>query len=320
MPFIEPPAPNYETEIAEVVRYFQEALRNIYGSLDRLDLDGWSRADELAALREILRILRELDAQAAEWVEQYIRQSAEDGIALALVALGVALTLDEARARVRINRANQQLIQLLIDETKDDLSQVVQNINRRTRISIRQAAAEVTRAKLVERISEGVPLSAIEAQTVSSSVKQELRRQLGDGANTAIIDRTGRRWRVDTYVDMLVRTKLMEAHIEATRNEAIARGAYYGIISTHFAIDACRYHEGRIVKLVKDAPGNYPTIEQLKATLQIWHPNCRHYVTPITSVEDLPADIRRRAEKQAVRGDAAIATGKRNPKEEELML
>jgi len=117
---------------------------------------------------------------------------------------------------------------------------------------------------------------------------------------------------------MLVRTKLMEAHIEAARNEAIARGAYYGIISTHFAIDACRYHEGRIVKLVKDAPGNYPTIEQLKASQTIWHPRCRHYVIPISSIEDLPADVRKRAEEQAVRGDAAIVTGKRNPTDEEV--
>lgn len=112
----------------------------------------------------------------------------------------------------------------------------------------------------------------------------------------------------------------MEAHIEAARNEAIARGSYYGIISTHYAIDACRYHEGRIVKLVPNAPGNYPTIEELKATGQLFHINCRHRIIPISSIEDLPADIRRRAEEQAVRGNAAIATGKRNPKEEELLM
>src|SRR5690606_30672601 len=94
--------------------------------------------------------------------------------------------------------------------------------------------------------------------------------------------------------------------------------SFYGIISSHGAKDACRFHEGRIIKLTANAPGPYPTIEQLRATNQIWHPNCKHTFTTISDLDALPDDVRTRAEKQHERGEAAIRTGKRNPSDSDI--
>jgi len=79
---------------------------------------------------------------------------------------------------------------------------------------------------------------------------------------------------------MLARTKMMNAQREASINEALSEGSFYGRISRHNAKDACRKWEGKIVKLVAEVPGDYPYIGDLPRN-EIFHPNCRHLVTPL---------------------------------------
>lgn len=68
--------------------------------------------------------------------------------------------------------------------------------------------------------------------------------------------------------------------MEATINEAVADEAYYGVISSHGAKDDCANWEGKIVKLVPNAPGDYPYIGDLP-NREIFHPRCRHTISPI---------------------------------------
>jgi len=81
-------------------------------------------------------------------------------------------------------------------------------------------------------------------------------------------------------VDMVSRTKMMRMTMDATINEAVDREAYYGVISSHGARDACRNWEGKIVKLVADAPGDYPYYGNLP-TREIFHPRCSHVISPV---------------------------------------
>ncbi|MOA45391.1 hypothetical protein D3C78_1677850 [compost metagenome] len=83
---------------------------------------------------------------------------------------------------------------------------------------------------------------------------------------------------------MVTRTKLAETHREATINEAVGRNAFYAQISRHGATDACQNWEGRVVKLVRDAPGDYPFIGDLPRR-EIFHPRCRHVLSPARNPE-----------------------------------
>ena len=56
----------------------------------------------------------------------------------------------------------------------------------------------------------------------------------------------------------------MDTYNESARNEGIDRGANYAVITSHGATDACKFHEGKIVKLVADAPGNYTDTRPVK--------------------------------------------------------
>jgi hypothetical protein len=307
MPYREIPTPTYEYEIERLVSYYKRAVRDILRELNSVDLTDFQRADAQALLVNIADILSKLDDNATSWVEENIPIAALDGVARTIVALGVVDTIEEAKIIAKFNRINRELVQAIVADTQSDLLAVTQNMNRKIKAAVRQSVAESMRANMTRGING--------RKTISADIVAEMRKRLGGAVNTGIIDAIGRRWKPYDYAEMVVRTKMMLAHNEATRNEAIAREAYYAIISSHGAVDACRFHEGRIMKLTPDAPGDYPTFEQLRDTNQIWHPRCRHTYTPVRNIDRLPNSVRERAEKQAELGNKAIATGKRNPGE-----
>mgnify|MGYP001447463662 FL=1 len=283
--FKEIPTPSYEYEVGQLVDYYKRAVNDILRELNSVDLTDFQRANALAVLKEIADILSELDDNAAAWVEENIPKAALDGVAGAIMTLGVAETIDEARTIAKFNRLNRELVKAVVADTQADLLAVTQNISRKVKAAIRQVVAESMRANMTRGING--------RRTISVDIVTDMRKRLGDAVNTGIIDAAGRRWKPEVYADMVVRTKMMQAHKEATRNEAISRGAYYGVISSHNAIDACRNWEGKIVKLTPDAPGDFPYVDDLPRR-EIFHPNCRHIITPVRRIDRLPDDIKNR--------------------------
>ncbi|QHZ58603.1 minor capsid protein [Brevibacillus sp. NSP2.1] len=269
----QPPEPNYEYEIARLVSAYTKAMYRIATELQRLDVTDITRANSAAALAEVVRILAELNGQSAEWVTRNLPIAAADGVAAAIYALGVADTFEEARRIAKFNRMNKAMVDAVIADTQADLLAVTQNVERKVRAAVRQVTADSMRANMARGVNG--------RRTVSRDILDGLRMKLGDSVNTGIIDAAGRRWRPEVYVDMVTRTKTMEAHMEATINEGVAREAFYGVISRHGATDACRNWEGKVVKLVPDAPGNYPYLGDLRGGREIFHPNCKHVVTPV---------------------------------------
>jgi hypothetical protein len=278
------PGPNYNYEVEQIVKAYEKAIDNILRELERIDLTNFQRANALATLKSISEILAELNEEAGKLAKANLEKAASDGIIRALIALEVATSAAEAEKIVAFNRLNKQYVAALIADTQADLLAVTQNVDKKVRAAVRQATAEAMRNNLPRGINASDP--------IRRAILEDLRKTLGDSVNTGIIDAAGRRWKPATYVDVLVRTKMMEAHKEATINEAVPRGAVYGIISKHGAKDACRNYEGKIVKLDRSAPGDYPFIYDLPKR-EIFHPYCKHVVSPFRRVDRLPADIQR---------------------------
>nr|WP_234414178.1 phage minor capsid protein [Paenibacillus sp. CAA11] len=230
--------------------------------LQRLDLSAMSRAQAQATLKSVAEILAGLNEESAAWVEANIPKAARDGVTQAIIGLGVAETVEEAEKIVKFNRINKELVASAIADTQADLLAVTQNVERKVRAAVRQATADSFRANLAKGVNG--------RRTISRDILDQMRRTLGNAVNTGIIDSAGRRWLPQNYVEMVTRTKLMSAHRDATINEALSRDVLYGQISRHGAKDACRNWEGRIVKLVPDAPGDYPYIGDLNQR-EIFH-------------------------------------------------
>lgn len=304
------PSPNYDYRTDKLKRAYQSAILAILRELERMDVANLTQANARAHLADIAKILAGLDKESAQWVSDNIPLAARDGVAKTLVELGVVASLDEARGVVKFNRANKALIDAAIADTQSDLLAVTQNVDRKVKSAVRRVTSEVMRSNYAG--------GTVGRKTITKEILEGLRKELGKSVETGIIDKIGRRWDPSVYANMLVRTKMQQTHIEATRNEAVQRGALYGIISSHGATDSCRFHEGRIIKLDPSAPGDYPTYEQLQATGQVFHVNCRHVVTALKRIDRLPSDVLDKADKQDEAGRKAIATGKRNPTNDEL--
>ncbi|WP_145412498.1 phage minor capsid protein [Paenibacillus xylanexedens] len=249
------PDPNYDRDIKRLVDAFKRAVLAIGTELSRLDTSDISRAHAKAALAEVAAILRELNTESAAWVAEYLPKAATDGVVRAIVDLGVVSTLAEAEKIVKFNRINREMVASAIADTQADLLAVTQNIDRRVRQAVRQATAESFRANMAAGING--------RRTINADTLAGIRKTLGHATDTGIIDAVGRRWKPEVYVDTVTRTKLNTAHRDATINEAIGREAFYARISSHGANDACRGYEGRIVKLLPDAPGDYPYVGDL---------------------------------------------------------
>lgn len=267
----QPPEPNYEYEIARLVSEYTRAMYRIAAELQRLDVTDITRANSRAALAEVVRILTELNGQSAEWVTRNLPIAATDGVAAAIYALGVADTFEEARKIAKFNRMNKAMVDAVIADTQADLLRVTTFVHDKVRAAVRQVAAESMRANMVRGING--------RRTISRDILDGLRKKLGDSVNTGIIDAAGRRWRPEVYVDMLTRTKMMEANREATENEALDRGVYTFVVSRHGATDGCAKWEGRTLKLSADYPGEFPTIDEARAGT-LFHPCCKHTLTP----------------------------------------
>lgn len=278
------PGPDYSYDVEKIVRAYKKAIDEILRELERIDLTNYQRANALATLKSISQILAELDKEASALAGVLITKAASDGVIRAIMALEVAQTVAEAEKIVAFNKINKQYVAAAIADTQADLLAVSKNVDKKVRAAIRQATAEAMR----NNFAKGEYTNGL----IQREILASLRKTLGESVNTGIIDAAGRRWKPETYVDVMVRTKMMEAHKEATVNEAVPRGALYGIISKHGAKDACRNYEGKVVKLDRNAPGDFPYLYDLPKR-EIFHPYCKHVISPVRRLDRLPADIQR---------------------------
>lgn len=266
------PAPNYDYQTKQLAGYYQSAIKDILAELDRIDISNFRRANALATLQSISLILADLDTKSAQWVSENVPIAANEGVINTLVALKVTETVEQAALIVKFNELNGAMVAAAIADTQADLLAVTQNVDRKTKAAVRRA------------VSDSIKYNMAAGTNGRRTIRDDIKKRLKESVMTGIVDAKGRRWKPEVYADMVTRTKMMQTYREATSNEAVSRGVLYAQISSHGAKDACRGHEGEIIKLTPDAPGDFKTYEELQATGEIFHPRCKHVYSPIRDV------------------------------------
>lgn len=125
---------------------------------------------------------------------------------------------------------------------------------------------------------EGSPRSA------TRGLSADLRRQ----GITGFVDRSGRKWALDTYSEMAVRTVTREAVVQGQLARMASHGINLARVTTHAsACHICQPWEGRLVCLdgsVADFQGE--AVADLGAVpAPPYHPNCTHNLAPV--VQDI---------------------------------
>jgi hypothetical protein len=118
-------------------------------------------------------------------------------------------------------------------------------------------------------------------------LKDALAKKLIDGEYITIIDKNGkeRKYNLDTYSELVTRTKLMDASCQAVLDTAGEVGADLVQVDAHNTLcEVCAEYEGKIFSI----SGNDPNFPELDVDFPI-HPNCQHNITVVFR-EALQAD------------------------------
>ncbi len=225
------------------------------------------------------RVLARIDAElqglgtaAADYVKGEIPQYYLDGVNQAqqdLKRLGVKTT------KAPINR---EAIGALTQEVTFSMDQSIQSLKR----GAAKALTSAEKRQINFTIAEG-KLSGDARKTITAAVKQELQ----DQGIAALVDKAGREWSFDTYAEMLVRTKAVEARNQGLANRMLEDGYDLVEVSDHNSEhQACAEWEGKILSVSGNTPAGtvLPGDIEVAGSLEdaiaagLFHPNCEHAI------------------------------------------
>lgn len=299
------PQPEYDYNTRKLVAIYRDGIQAIKTQLDEMLMQG--ELDDARFLAQMMaqyeQIVAQLNSDASQWAQDVLTEVYQNGVENGAFASGASETVV---TNISLSRPHRLMANAFIADTQSDLLKMTQYVDAQVRTAVQGAVGQAIRNK-VSRGSNNV--GELSAQTL-----RNLRKTFAEAADTVIIDKLGRRWTAERYADMIAYTKQKDAHDEATRIEALDRGVEYGLIVGPSATDACKYHVGRIVRLTDAGDDQYMTLDELKASNQIFHPKCRHRVVPYANPDNLSPRRQAKATSQEQAGRAAMDTGKRNPK------
>ncbi|MHA6145821.1 phage minor capsid protein [Bacillus subtilis] len=236
---------------------------------------------------QVQAIITNLNRDAVNMATSKLSEAYREGLSYSRAAMSQENKLVAIRDK-DLNDSHKRRLQEMIKQTQDDLLKATHNTNENLKRVVRQVVSkEISGAGYSGRVGK--------VSNMSKRVEEQLRKQfIQNGvkdADVAIIDKANRRWRLQTYSSMAVRTKMNRAYIDAIREEALQDGTDLAIISTKpDTYDQCKHYEGMIISL-NGLTAGYLTYEEIRRSKECFHPNCGHYVRPIGDIDWVPKDM-----------------------------
>ena len=278
-------------EIVEAYRLAEEQLASLVAQAVERGATGTAQfhRGQQEALRELIResekVLKQLDGKTMPMVRDIILRDYHAAIHSTGAYEGAAIPQGIAAAGT----------QAIITETVDAARLSYQSILR----SQADVYRKVQQVAAVEAVTSGVN----RLQRVQSTLNK-----FADQGVSSFTDRSGRRWSMDTYAEMIVRTAVNRAGNEGRIHGFRQNGVNLVIASSHKACaPQCLPYQGRVLSLdgtsgpvVIDLPGGGSTTVHVVASLQeaikngYHHVNCRHtesaYIPGMTIPEPVETD------------------------------
>lgn len=247
-------------------RIIQEAYAGMASKLTNADLTTPSR--RTAVLNEIKDVVDKSDQAVQAWVKVNIGGFYELGL------WETAKDLNERGSAIRFDPAfthfHREALEAIAQETYNDIATGMTGITRTAERLVTQATTE----NIINKIGRGQVTGENNRQLVKL-IKDEFKKN----GITSLTDRSGRAWDLDRYGEMLVRTKLTQAHNTGVANRMIESGNDLVVVSNHQgACKLCAPWEGKVLSLT-GRNKSYLSLDLAKKG-GLFHPNCRHVYTP----------------------------------------
>ena len=266
-----------QKEYSYILQMLVDALQYTGGDFSNIAV-----MTEMQLMRQIEERLAIMEAELQEEISDYINKQYVNGqlnhyIATTGITDYNTILNEFPFASINWYKANQ-----LIADTMEDLLFATNNTKKNIKKTIRDTVAKHIQLNALQ----GESYKTIKSLIIKDLQKKGLSEKIQKTGFVGVIDKSGRKWGLKNYTDMVVKTKTHQAYIEGLKAQAMETGRDLAVIPHKGATDPCKHFEGMIISLTGVTKG-YPTYEQLKATNLIFHPRCKHNVIPIASAEAL---------------------------------
>jgi hypothetical protein len=223
-------------------------------------------ANRRAILAQIRNILEETGVKFDEFISgeitNYYEIGAKDAVSQ-LKNIGADVPVSTG-----FNRIHKQAILALVDDTNTAFGESLNGINRSARFLLGKATRDLLTEKLAQGVISGSAMKEVKGNLIAILQEQGL---------DAMIDKGGKRWSLDTYTEMLFRTKAVEARNRGLANRMVENNYDLVQVSNHNSShQECAVWESQILSLTGDTPG-YPTVDEAESE-GLFHPNCEHAI------------------------------------------
>jgi len=256
MPAVAPPPPR-------LLKTYKRAARELNQTITRANPKKPVVHLRRTLLINIEEITHHLERETRIWLEEEVPKQYRDG---SFRAISECKGRELVLKRTEFGQIHQEAIETLVEEAYLDFANGIEGVKR----AGREFISEVVKMKINERIVVG----AIKGEGVYK-IKRELKKIVEARGFTALIDRGGKRWKIDRYAEMLVRTHLIKANNAGFVNRLLENKLELVEMSHHStACPICQKYEGKVFSLTgKDKRYG-------KAPDMPIHPNCRHSFLP----------------------------------------
>lgn len=273
-----------------IIKTYASAYKNVFDSLvNNLAGIGTDTATTAQAsiLLQLEKQLEQLNGKVALELKESIMESYIEGRAIHAVITETVKNIEELKIAVPYSLINHEKIYQASIDTFEDLLFVTNHTTKESKKVIRDIISKHIQLGVAENQGHREIIRRIKKEIALENI----RREVANKALVGIIDAKGRRWKLKTYVELVVKTKLQQIHVEGLKDHALEDGYDLARIPNKGATDSCRAFEGMVISL-NGLEKDFPSYDSLKASGLIFHPNCNHTPVPIAGFDLLHEDDR----------------------------
>ena len=243
----------YENAYAKIIVQIQTAKKNVSYA---------TYAKQTQLLKQIGSEIDKLKGQMATKLNEAIKEVALYGTTVAITDLQV-LNATMNYAENWHKEFNADYAEQAFKDNYSHIAAQTQRMKHSVKMLMREESAKVFRRASVEGLTRKEAYSALQKEIMLKDPTFQF------------VDRRGRNWNSKTYFEMLSKTVMANSLNESYLNTLVNEGQDLVKVSSHGATDRCRSWEGKILSITGATTG-YVTIEQARASGDIFHPRCKH--------------------------------------------
>ncbi|WMU08108.1 hypothetical protein vBCtySFA70_00004 [Clostridium phage vB_CtyS-FA70] len=182
---------------------------------------------------------------------------------------------------------NRDILVNIRKTTMTDLLQVTKNTNYAVKQMVRRTFDKHMTVRNMLKTDRKDLANMLIKDITGKKLKQDIKDSM-----IAIVDKAGRRWKVEHYVSVVTKTKAQEVVVKGIKRYVDThdgKGDLARIPFNPLTDDPCLNYQGLIISMT-GATAGFRTYDELKATRQIFHPQCRHTPIPYYDIDSFSAE------------------------------